>query len=67
MKQNCEPAIAPDGQRVPASVVAAQAGRRTGLERRLDSVRDELRGLRVDDDVPAAQHPADHLPPAGAR
>ena len=29
-----------------------------GLERGLD----ELRGLRVDDDVPAEQHAADHLP-----
>jgi len=33
-----------------------------GLERGLDGGRDELRGLRVDDDVPAEQHAADDLP-----
>jgi len=32
------------------------------LERGLDGGRDELRGLRVDDDVPAEQNAADHLP-----
>jgi hypothetical protein len=32
------------------------------LERRLDGGRDELRGRRVDDDVPAEQHTADDLP-----
>jgi hypothetical protein len=32
------------------------------LERGLDGGRDELRGLRVDDDVPAEQHVADDLP-----
>jgi hypothetical protein len=37
-------------------------GRRTGLERGLDGGGDELRGLRVDDDVPAEQHAADDLP-----
>ena len=39
--------------------------RRVGLERGLDGGRNELRGLRVDDDVPAEQHAADHL--RGAR
>ena len=34
-------------------------GGRTGLQRRLDGVGDELRDLRVDGDVPAEQHPAD--------
>ena len=37
-------------------------GRRTGLKRRLDHGDDELRGLRIDDDVPAEQHAADDLP-----
>ena len=37
-------------------------GLRTGLERGLDGGGDELRGLRVDDDVPAEQHAADDLP-----
>ena len=37
-------------------------GGRTGLERRLDGGGDELRGLRVDSDIPAKQHPADDLP-----
>jgi hypothetical protein len=32
------------------------------LERGLDGGRDELRGLRVDDDVLAEQNAADHLP-----
>jgi hypothetical protein len=32
------------------------------LERGLDGGRDELRGLRIDDDVPAEQHAADDLP-----
>ena len=36
--------------------------RRTGLERGLDGSGDELRGLRVNDDVPAEQHAADDLP-----
>jgi hypothetical protein len=35
---------------------ARRPGRRTGLERSPDGGRDELRGLRVDDDVPAEQH-----------
>ena len=34
-------------------------GGRTGVQRRLDGVGDELRDLRVDGDVPAEQHPAD--------
>ena len=37
---------------------ARRPGRRTGLERGLDGSGDELRGLRVDDDVPAEQHAA---------
>ena len=40
---------------------ARRPGRRTGFERGLDGGRDELRGLRVDDDVPAEQHAADDL------
>jgi len=40
---------------------ARRPGGRTGLERRLDGGSDELRGLRVDDDVPAEQHAADDL------
>src|SRR6266487_3855226 len=40
---------------------ARRPGGRTGLERRLDGGGDELRGLRVDDDVPAEQHPADDV------
>ena len=41
---------------------ARRPGRRTGLECRLDGGGDELRGLRVDDDVPAEQHAADDVP-----
>ena len=41
---------------------ARRPGGRTGLERRLDGGGDELRGLRVDGDVPAEQHAADDLP-----
>jgi len=41
---------------------ARRPGRRTGPERGLDGGGDELRGLRVDDDVPAEQHAADDLP-----
>jgi hypothetical protein len=41
---------------------ARRPGRRTGLERSPDGGRDELRGLRVDDDVPAEQDAADDLP-----
>ena len=37
-------------------------GRRTCLERGLYGGRDELRGLCVDDDVPAEQDAADDLP-----
>ena len=40
---------------------ARRPRRRTGLERGLDSVDDELRGLHVDDDVPAEQHAAENL------
>jgi hypothetical protein len=40
----------------------AGPGLGVGLERGLDGGRDELRGLRVDDDVPAEQHAPDHLP-----
>jgi hypothetical protein len=40
----------------------AGPGGSVGLERGLDGGRDELRGLRVDDDVPAEQHAADDLP-----
>jgi hypothetical protein len=57
------------GQGTPALAVspagaapARRGGRRAGLQRGLDGGRDELRGLRVDDDVPAEQHPADDLP-----
>ena len=32
------------------------------MERRLDGVGDELRGLDVDSDVPAEQHAVDDLP-----
>ena len=52
---------------------ARRPGGRPGLERRLHGVGDELRGLRVDGDVPAEQHAADDLPgvpgrgPAGRR
>ena len=34
----------------------------TGLERGLDGGREELRSLRIDDDVPAQRHTADDLP-----
>jgi len=44
---------------------ARPPGGLTGLERGLDGGRDELRCLRIDDDVPAQQHAADDLP--GAR
>ncbi len=43
-------------------VLARRPGGRTGLERGLDGGGDKLRGLRVDDDVPAEQHAADDLP-----
>jgi hypothetical protein len=39
-----------------------RAGRRTIFERGLNGGRDELRGLRVDDNIPAEQHAADDLP-----
>ena len=52
------PAGIPNGH--PA--VSRPPGGRTGLERRLDGGGHELRGLRVDDDVPAKQHAADDLP-----
>ena len=41
---------------------ARPPGGLTGLERGLDGGRDELRCLRIDDDVPAQQHAADDLP-----
>jgi hypothetical protein len=41
---------------------ARRPGGRPGLERRLDGIGDELRGLRVDGNVPAEQHAADDLP-----
>jgi hypothetical protein len=41
------------------SARARRPGRRTRLERGLDSGGDEPRGLRVDDDVPAEQNAAD--------
>ena len=44
------------------SAPARRPGRRTGLERGLDGGGDELRGLRVDDDVPAEQNAVDDLP-----
>jgi hypothetical protein len=37
------------------------------LERGLDSGGDELRGLRIDDDVPAEQNAADDLPDVRGR
>jgi hypothetical protein len=45
-----------------APTPARPPGRRVGLEHGLDGGRDELRGLRVDDDVPAEQYAADDLP-----
>jgi hypothetical protein len=44
------------------SAPARRPGWRTGLERGLDGSDDELRGLHVDDDVPAEQYAADDLP-----
>ena len=46
---------------------APRPGLRVGLERGLDGGGDDLRGLRVDDDVPAEQHAADNLPGARGR
>ncbi len=40
---------------------ARRLGGRARVERGLDSVGDELRGLHVDDDVPAEQHAAENL------
>jgi hypothetical protein len=54
-----EQRFAADGGNTPTW--ARRTGGRTDLERRLDGGDDELRGLRVDDDVPAEQHPADYL------
>lgn len=48
------------GGNTPAS--ARRPGGRTGLERGLDGVGDELGGLCVDGDVAAEQHAADDLP-----
>jgi len=42
-------------------------GRRTRPERSLDGSGDELRGLRVDDDIPAEQNAAHDLPSARER
>jgi hypothetical protein len=55
------------GQRLAADAgnprsPARPPGGLTGLERGLDGGRDELRCLRIDDDVPAQQHAADDLP-----
>jgi hypothetical protein len=50
-------AIGCENTRAPAR----RPGGRTGLERRLDGGGHELRGLRVDDDVPAQQHAADDM------
>jgi hypothetical protein len=55
-----EQRLAIGGRNTPAP--AQRPGRRAGLERGLDSRSDELRGLRVDDDVPAEQNAADDLP-----
>jgi hypothetical protein len=46
----------------PRSRLRALGRRGADLERGLDGGRDELRGLRIDDDVPAEQHAADDLP-----
>jgi hypothetical protein len=55
------------GQRLAADAgnprsPARPPGGLTGLERGLDGGRDELRCLRIDDDVPAQQHAAGDLP-----
>jgi hypothetical protein len=42
--------------------LARRPGGRTGAERGLDGVGDELRGLGVDGDIPAKQHAPDDLP-----
>jgi hypothetical protein len=55
-----EQRLAPGGGSTRAP--ARRPGRRTGLKRGLDGGRDELRGLRVDDDFPAEQNTADDLP-----
>jgi hypothetical protein len=46
---------------------ARRPGRCTSVERGLDGGSNELRGLRVDDDVPAEQHAADDLPGVAGR
>jgi len=46
---------------------ARRPGGRTGAERGLDGVGDDLGGLGVDGDVPAEQHPADDLPSVPGR
>ena len=53
-----EPRLAADGGN--ARTPTEPPGRPAAPEQGLDSG-DELRGLRVDDDVTAEQHPADHL------
>ena len=55
------------GQRLAADAgnprsPARPRGGLTGLERGLDGGRDELRCLRIDDDVPVQQDTADNLP-----
>ena len=54
-----EPRLAADGgnARTPTEPPGGAAAPEQGLDSG-----DELRGLRVDDDVTAEQHPADHLP-----
>jgi hypothetical protein len=55
-----EQRLATGGENTPTP--ARRPGRRTDLERGLDGGRDELRGRRVNDDVPAEQHAADDPP-----
>jgi len=55
-----EQRLAVGGGNTPAP--ARRPGGRTGAERGLDGVGDELGGLGVDGDVAAEQHAADDLP-----
>ena len=55
----------PAGGNTPAP--ARRPGGRTGAERGLDGVGDELGGLGVDGDVAAEQHAADHPPGVAGR
>ena len=50
------------GRRGNTPASAWRPGRRTGAERGLHGVGDELGGLGVDGDVPAEQYAADDLP-----